>query len=407
MQSNFQSGPTALPPVAPADQYEATFWQQWRTQLSLVLQKPWLAAPWLQQSRTLLTRFNHIYGHLCRQPRPVRRRLQRQLGATLAGAALALTLANMPVQAADFTVNDATSLVVAIHAANDETTNPGADTITLTGDVTLTTGIYEGDVFYSGLPPITSTITIEGNGFTIARDPEAEDPFGLFLVAAPGNLTLNQTTLTGGLSVVGGAILNYDGAVTINQSTITGNIGLVGGAVVSVSPDATMNISNSTFTGNGGAKYGGALTTLGTTTLTDSTVANNANKYLGGRRIIKKTITITGSTIESNTSKYGSGGGILNKEGLLTITSSTVTNNVVTGDNENGGFGGGIFNINGDVTITNSTISGNSSDFSGGGLFNYAYSTPTASVTKRQMPAALSPAAAAKLQTLGIDAARL
>ncbi len=385
----------------------ATFLQNWRSQLRLVMQKPWLASQWLEQSRTLLHRYSRIYAHLCRQPRPIRRRLQRQLGTSLAGAALALTLANSPAQAANFTANDAPTLIAAINAANNETTNPGADTITLTGDVTLTTSAYGDGPFYSGLPPITSTITIEGAGFTIARDPAAEDLFGFFFVAAPGNLTLHQTTLTGGLNLIGGAILNEDGVLTVNQSTITGNTGYVGGAIISVTPDSTTEINNSTLTSNTGLKYGSALTSIGTATLTNSTVANNANKYLGGTVANLGTITITGSTIDTNTSSYGSGGGILNYNGTLMVNQSTITNNVVTGNEESGGRGGGIYNRNGDVTLTNSTISGNNSGFSGGGLFNYTAVTSNVSSASRQMSAAIPKALMEKLQTLGISATQM
>lgn len=381
----------------------ATFLQQWRRQLRLVMQKPWLASRWLEQSRTLFKRYSQFYAHLCNQPRPIRRRLQRQLGTSLAGVAFALALVNSPTQAADFTANDAPTLIAAINAANDEITNPGADTITLTGDVTLTTYSYDNGTFYSGLPPITSTITIEGAGFTIARDVEAEDPFGLLLVAAPGDLTLNQITLTGGLSLIGGAIFNADGVVTVNQSTITGNTGYIGGAIVSISPDSSTEISNSTFTSNIGAKYGSAFTNLGTATLTNSTVENNANKYVGGSVANLGMLTITGSTIDTNTSEYGSGAGILNYNGVLTVNQSTITNNVATGNEENGGRGGGVYNRNGDVTLTDSTISGNNSGFSGGGLFNYYAATPTVSSASQQVPAALTE----KLQTLGINAAQM
>lgn len=405
MQSKSKTGPTPFPPLAPADQYEATFWQQWRAQLRLLVQQPWLATTWLKQSRLLLERFNHIYGQLCRQPRPVRRRLQRRLGATLTGVALALSLANLPVQAADFTASDATTLIAAINAANDETTYPGPDTITLTSDVTLTLASYEGDAFDNALPPITSAITIEGNGFTIARD--AEDSFGFFAVFDPGNLTLNQTTLTGALGYVGGVILNYDGVVTINQSTVSGNMGFVGGAIVNLTSAATLAIHDSVLTGNDGLKYGSALTNAGTATLTNSTVENNTNKYLGGSLVNLAMLTITDSTITNNTSNYGSGGGILNQEGELTITGSAITNNTATGTEAGGGLGGGLYNVNGNVTLTDSTISGNSSGFSGGGLFNYAAYQPDTRTARPRMPSPKPTAAVAKLQQLGIDATRL
>jgi hypothetical protein len=263
MQSNRKADLIDLTAGVAADQYEASFWQKWRAQLRLVLQKPWLAAGWLKQSRALFQRFNRIYNHLCQQPRPVRRRLQRQLGATLAGAALALALANAPVQAADFTASDQPTLVTAINSANDETTNPGPDTITLTDNITLTTIIVTDTIGSTdlplGLPTISSTVTIEGAGFTIARDSNITETFGILSVAPTSTLTLNDATISGGASLAG-AILNLGGALTVNDSTLTGNFGFIGGAISS--KYGTTTINRSTFSNNL-AKYSGAISLLG------------------------------------------------------------------------------------------------------------------------------------------------
>ena len=101
----------------------------WRQQLQTALSKPWLAAGWLAQNRALLQRFTRTYDHLRQQPRPVRRRLQRQWGASLAGAALALALLNAPAHAIPGGITvDGTSctLVDAITAANTDATVDGS-----------------------------------------------------------------------------------------------------------------------------------------------------------------------------------------------------------------------------------------------------------------------------------------
>ena len=412
MENNFNAVASEPQPLATADQYEATFWQHWRAQLRLVLRKPWLAAAWLKQSRSLFQRFNRIYANLCQQPRPVRRRLQRQLGATLAGAALALALANAPVQAADFTANDQPTLIAAIDAANNETTNPGADTITLTDNITLTT--FLTDTAFTeiaiALPPISSTITIEGAGYTIARDSNITETFGILMVAPTSTLTLNDATLSGAVGVMG-AVFNWGGTLTVNDSTFTGNFGFLGGAIGA--KYGTTTIHNSTFTNNIG-KYGGALMLLAppyadaSATIVGSTITNNIALGGAGGILAAQSVTITNTIIDQNMAKYGSGGGIMNgfgalPGGALTITGSSLTDNVAMGNEEGGGWGGGLYNSNGAVTFTDSTISGNSSGFSGGGLVNLYQPTAPPRAAKPAAPAAVT----AQLQAHGIDAAQL
>jgi hypothetical protein len=60
---------------------------------------------------------------------------------------------------------------------------------------------------------------IEGDGSTIERLVLDRDEFRLMAVNGDGNLTLNNTTLSGGLSdEAGGALYNYEGTVTISNS---------------------------------------------------------------------------------------------------------------------------------------------------------------------------------------------
>ncbi|MBX3009963.1 MAG: hypothetical protein KF832_00605 [Caldilineaceae bacterium] len=114
---------------------------------------------------------------------------------------------------------------LAVTAANTDTATggcaagSGADTITLLGNVTLTAAVNG----YDGLPPITSLITIEGSGFTIARDTSAPE-FRIVSVESGGDLTLNNITISGGQTAVnnGGGISNF-GTVTLNNSTLSGN----------------------------------------------------------------------------------------------------------------------------------------------------------------------------------------
>jgi WD40 repeat protein len=94
----------------------------------------------------------------------------------------------------DFTVaaGDAPALISAINTANG---NGVPDTLCLTNSTyTLTT---VNNTSPSGLPIITTSITILGNGATITRDPAAPN-FRILKVDYGGSLTLENVTLSGG-----------------------------------------------------------------------------------------------------------------------------------------------------------------------------------------------------------------
>jgi hypothetical protein len=148
------------------------------------------------------------------------------------------------------TTGDPSSVVTAITDANSD---PGSDTVQLGAGCTYTFTAADSNWFGpDALPPITSTITIEGNGATIARSSVSGTPdFRLFFVAADpanpntvnyvvpagtdtggGELALRDLTLSGGLAKggdaygggggagLGGAIFSQ-GQVTLNGVTIT------------------------------------------------------------------------------------------------------------------------------------------------------------------------------------------
>src|SRR5690349_13013776 len=73
---------------------------------------------------------------------------------------------SIPVHALALTANDPASLIAAITTAN---ATPGADIITLTGNINLLTtdNTTTGN---NALPVITQDLRINGAGFTISRD---------------------------------------------------------------------------------------------------------------------------------------------------------------------------------------------------------------------------------------------
>src|SRR5262244_3772258 len=187
----------------------------------------WLAGTLSECGDDLFARFAACYADLRALPRSARRALQRQLARSselaailpeylqhggrrlqhrmawsVAGAALLLALGQGVATAATITVttNDPRivpdgqcSLVEAIvNANNDAATYPdcaagsGSDTIVLPANANVTLSAVFGNTYGQfgspvGLPPITSRITIEGNGATITRQANAP-AFGLIFV---------------------------------------------------------------------------------------------------------------------------------------------------------------------------------------------------------------------------------
>ena len=401
----------------------------WDSQVKEADNAPWLAEMLPQHGSEIFLRFAACYAELSALPRSARRALQRRLAQSselaatlpeylqqggrrlqhrmawsLAGAALLLALGQGPANAATITVTTSNpniaadgqcSLIEAIVNANDDApthadcaAGSGADTIVLPPNANVTLSAVFGNIYSQfgspvGLPLITSRITIEGNGATIARQAGAP-AFRLMHVrgnflppqfpllpqpTTPGDLTLQSVTLSGGSSFIGGVSNAFGGTLAIKSSTISGNTGS------GVSNSGTLIVQNSTISGNAGDGVSGG----GTLTIENSTISGNTGRGVsnGGTLTIENstvsgntgsgvsnfsTLTIKNSTISGNTSN-SSGGGVSNY-GTLAIEKSLISANTSNSK------GGGLSN-SGTLTITNSTISGNLAD-QGGGVVNSA-----------------------------------
>jgi hypothetical protein len=144
----------------------------------------------------LLSRFATYYTQLRALPRRVRRALQRQWRLPLAGVALLLALGQNPGLAATIPVGGACTLVDAITAANTDTATggcpagSGADTIVLPAGSTQTlTAVNNSTYGPTGLPVISR----------IVRESAAPE-FRVVAVGSTGDLTLQETTVSGGAS---------------------------------------------------------------------------------------------------------------------------------------------------------------------------------------------------------------
>ncbi len=365
-----------------------------------VARSPNLAAQFIKRSRQLLERFQQWCHLLSTLPRAQRRRLQRRVQLSVTGMALTLAISHTAVAYAatipvttdspTITVDGLCSLLEAIINANDDAgTHPdcvagsGADTITLSGNSYTLTTPYTLAAPYSGLPPISSTVTIAGAGALISRDETSVEQFNLLAIAAGGELTLTQSTITGGLAAYGAGIINY-GSTTLIDSTISTNTAYyVGGGILN---SGVMTLTNSTVSGNTSmSQVGGGIFNYGeiTTAAHVSRVATQRHatqRHATQRHAAPQAVqlqqqilatpsgelTLIGSNVISNTAAVH-GGGIFNESGTVLLTDSTVAMNTAINC-----CGGGIYNHLGTVTLNQSTISGNRAYNYGGGIYNKA-----------------------------------
>ena len=127
------------------------------------------------------------------------------------------------------------TLVHAILAANTDRpvggclAGHGADVIELRTDVWLA----QAYLSRTGLPLVTSALTVEGRGHTIARAPGSPS---FRLMATVADVTMNDLTLSNGHADEthdddGGAIQIGSGAVFLNRAHLTGNRAREGGAI--------------------------------------------------------------------------------------------------------------------------------------------------------------------------------
>ena len=182
---------------------------------------------------------------------------------------------------------------------------------------------------------ITQNTTLDATGQTVILD--GNNTNRILLVTAP--LILEHLTFRNGN---GTPAMGGEGAIAtfvdtqINDSTITGNMSVFGGGVVN-GTNAKLTITNTTITGN--------------------TAINGAGVYNLG------ILTIINSDISGNTASNGGGGIYNNTSGDITVRSSTISNNAAVS-------GGGIFVESGaKMQMRESTISGNSATNDGSAVF--------------------------------------
>ncbi len=220
-------------------------------------------------------------------------------------------------------------------------------------------------------------VTIRGGLIADDDDPVEGSGGG---VRNEGDLTINDSTITGNVSPVGAGIANYNGTVRIFRSRISGNGDLTttrGGGISNYGnyDPATLEITDSTIADNRADVGGGVAnhsydsvaavsisrsTLSGNQSLNGGAISNRAIRYYA--ETVASNLTIVGSTISGNTADV-SGGGIAIEStsgatASLEITGSTIVDNAAeTGD------GGGIVRQSSpgvSLTISSVILAGNS-----------------------------------------------
>jgi len=267
--------------------------------------------------------------------------------------------------AAVIEVEGACTLPDAIAAANFDlptggcNAGDGADTLVLQQNSVITLSTIDNEFQGgTGLPVITSPITIVGNRSRIVRDPDAE-PFRLMAVE-DADVTLQDLELSGGYTEEqGGAIFVNDGLgstrVVIERSTLFNNhAGDEGGAIHIDFSDVVLQ--DVTITDNGATNGGGMSVILSDLTAERTAILNNVATTGGGIYGALCDVTISNSTFSHNEAEDDGGALAVDIALGLSIVHSTITGNVA---NE----GGGLFLDESSAgSLTHNIVSGNQAE---------------------------------------------
>lgn len=317
---------------------------------------------------------------MCRKESAMKHKMSKAFVRSLALIALVLMLSLWPgvAQADTFNIadGDVAGLIVAINTAN---ANGVPDTINLApGGIYTLTAVDNTSAGYdggsgTGLPIITSQITINGNGATIQRSSAAgTSAFRIFFIEGPfrggsGNLTLDGVTIRGGgLFSTGGGILNFTGRLKVIDSLVTGNRGDGGAGIYN--GGGMVELINSTVSSNTDRFFGAGIYNDGgraVLTLVDSSITGNSGRLRGtGIYNDAGTVTLINGTVSGNTN----GAGIMNDGG----GKSMLINSTVSGNTHHPTEGGGgiVNGRGGTATLFNSTVTGNTNISGAGGIIN-------------------------------------
>ena len=343
-----------------------------------------------------------------------------RISVLIAASLIILALAATPVHAEIITVGGGCTLAEAIANANNDNNGnnngcaagSGADTINLTGNITLT----------AALPDIRSNITINGGNHTVTRTDRLVTIWGPALGTTPETygaitVTINklQLTNTSTANDRSALLMSNNASVEINDSRFYNMASheVRGTVLVQNYSAGSLTINKSVFEGNtntNDSSGGAALWLNGTTTINNSTFKNNSAEYSGGALYVDAgaVVKINESAFTGNKSTHREGGAIYTigdgdvtktpSNPQLTISNSLFSNNTAglqsTGTfsrdggaidsganptniygsyfagNEAGDHGGAVYQENDPLRLENSTFYDNEAANEGGAFYS-------------------------------------
>ena len=269
-------------------------------------------------------------------------RARRRVAVACLLAALAALASAGPALAAPFTVDTAADSGAGSlrQAILDSNAAAGSDTIT------MLTSVVALD---SRLPDITGDVAIEGHpaDTKVSRQSGAPE-FPILTIGSGGSAQITRFEVTGGrTSTLEGAGITNLGELTLENSTVTGNVATAGGAsaaagIFSTGPLAldTVRIVANTSLGDGG--HGAINAAAGGLTMERTTIAGNSGEVgiLGAGAA-----TISDSTISANTTAGD----------VVGMVSGSIANSTISGNASNFAFVTGL----GSTTLRSVTVAGN------------------------------------------------
>ncbi|HYJ05296.1 MAG TPA: putative Ig domain-containing protein, partial [Chthoniobacterales bacterium] len=176
-------------------------------------------------------------------------------------------------------------------------------------------------------PGTAQQVTVQGSGNVAHR---------VFILNAGKTATIQNLKITGGSAdALGGAGILNEGNLTLQNSTVSGNTTTFSGG--GIFNNSVLTVFSSTVSGNTANDGAGIHQTATATSLalTNSTLSgNNANGFAGGVDVLGGTATITNCTITNNRADNdvgagGSAGGIRQQGGTLTLHNTIVAANFI------------------------------------------------------------------------------
>lgn len=248
---------------------------------------------------------------------------------------------DLPVTAGavDTMLNGNCSLVEAVQAANSglavDNCPALGDTIVLpAGSEFVLTAPADAIAGGTGLPAITASIVIEGNGATIRRDTTGPR-FRLLWIASDIAVAIRNLTLQNGRTSDSAGINGAGGGIYNNGDLVLENVSLF--ANDAANPDQ----------GDANPSTGGAITNVSTLQLIDCQVAFNGASD-GSAIWSNNQVSLTDTWVFDNQGGYAIL--VTTDNGDLTVRGSTISRNADAGIQVTGGAS---------AQLTNSTLSGN------------------------------------------------